>query len=612
MCGIAGILSKKNIAFSHLKKMTDALAHRGPNGEGHWANEYHTVLLGHRRLSIIDLSDKGSQPMHCLGRYTIIHNGEIYNYIEIREFLITKGYHFYSKTDTEIIAAAFDFWGKRCLQHFDGMFAFAIWDNKEQQLFCARDRFGEKPFYYYEDDEHFVFASEMKALWAMGIEKVVSKKMMLNYLTLGQVQNPSDKEVTYYENIYALAPSHYLLFELLPFKYKLNQYWKLNKESKIDCSVKDAIEKIDFLLGSSIQKKLRSDVAIGTSLSGGLDSSTIAAYLASKKINLTTFSATFPSFEKDESPFIQKITSKFQLQNFAITPTADDLINDFEKVCYHQEEPFNSSSIFAQYKVFELAKQHNVPVLLDGQGADEIFAGYTKYIHWFLQEILSRHKLGQNLNQLKQLRKNNQPFTWGIKNHLAAFLPAQAALLLERKDYKKTVHHPYVHPNFLAHLKGHQWDGVHRPIVTKLNDMLHFNITEIGLEELLRFADRNSMAHGVEVRLPFLSHELVEFVFSLPSTLKIKEGFTKWILRKLVENKLPTEITWRKDKIGFEPPQKNWMQTKRFEDFSMAAKQKLVDEKVLSQKVLVKKVNASDAHASNNFDWRYITAAQFL
>ena len=318
MCGIAGILSKKNIAFSHLKKMTDALAHRGPNGEGHWANEYHTVLLGHRRLSIIDLSDKGSQPMHCLGRYTIIHNGEIYNYIEIREFLITKGYHFYSKTDTEIIAAAFDFWGKRCLQHFDGMFAFAIWDNKEQQLFCARDRFGEKPFYYYEDDEHFVFASEMKALWAMGIEKVVSKKMMLNYLTLGQVQNPSDKEVTYYENIYALAPSHYLLFELLPFKYKLNQYWKLNKESKIDCSVKDAIEKIDFLLGSSIQKKLRSDVAIGTSLSGGLDSSTIAAYLASKKINLTTFSATFPSFEKDESPFIQKITSKFQLQNFAI------------------------------------------------------------------------------------------------------------------------------------------------------------------------------------------------------------------------------------------------------------------------------------------------------
>ncbi len=612
MCGIAGIISKKNIALSHIKKMTDAIAHRGPNGDGHWVNEYNTVLLGHRRLSIIDLSDKGNQPMQCMSRYTIIHNGEIYNYVEVKEYLVGKGYTFFSKTDTEVIVAAFDFWGKRCVQHFDGMFAFAIWDNKEQQLFCARDRFGEKPFYYYEDDEHFVFASEMKALWAIGIEKEVSKKMLLNYLTLGQVQNPSDKEVTYYENIYALAPAHYLLFELQPFKYKINQYWKLNKESKIDCSVEDAIEKIDFLLGSSIQKKLRSDVAIGTSLSGGLDSSTIAAYLASKKINLKTFSATFPQFEKDENSFIQKVTSQFSLQNFSITPTADDLVNDFEKLCYHQEEPFNSSSIFAQYKVFELAKKNNVTVLLDGQGADEIFAGYPKYIHWFLQEVLSRHKLGENIKHIKQFRKNNQPFTWGIKNHLAAFLPAQAALLLERKDYKKTASHPDIHPDFLHHLIGHQWDGIHRPIITKLNDILHFNITEIGLEELLRFADRNSMAHGVEVRLPYLSHELVEFVFALPSTLKIHDGFTKWILRKLVEKKLPTDITWRKNKVGFEPPQKAWMQTKQFEDFSKSSKQKLVDEKILSPKILTKKTEASNAHAANNYDWRYITAAQFL
>jgi asparagine synthase (glutamine-hydrolysing) len=612
MCGIAGILSKKNIAFSHIKKMTDALAHRGPNGEGHWANEYHTVLLGHRRLSIIDLSDKGNQPMQCLGRYTIIHNGEIYNYVEVKEYLSAKGYVFFSKTDTEVIAAAFDFWGKRCLQHFDGMFAFAIWDNKEQQLFCARDRFGEKPFYYYEDDEHFVFASEMKALWTIGIQKQVNNKMLLNFLTLGQVQNPSDKEITYYDNIYALAPAHYLLFELHSFKYKLTQYWKLNKESKIDCTVEDAIEQIDVLLGLSIQKKLRSDVPIGTSLSGGLDSSTIAAYLASSKINLHTFSATFPSFERDESSFIQQITSKFQLQNFGVSPTADDLINDFEKLCYHQEEPFNSSSIFAQYKVFELAKKNNVTVLLDGQGADEIFAGYTKYIQWFLQEVLSRHKLGANINEIKQLRKNNQPFNWGIKNHLAAFLPAHAAILLERKDYRKTAYNSFIHPDFLENLKGHQWDGIHQPIITKLNDILHFNITEMGLEELLRFADRNSMAHGVEVRLPFLSHELVEFVFSLPSTLKIHQGFTKWILRKLVEKKLPIDITWRKDKVGFEPPQKNWMQTKHFDDYCMAAKQKLVNEKILSPKMLNKKTEASHAHAANNYDWRFVTAAQFL
>ena len=226
MCGIFGQVNyNKKVSLEAAIKMSQALYHRGPDGEGIWSNESQSVFLGLRRLAILDLSDNGKQPMisKC-GRFILSFNGEIYNYIEIREFLITKGYHFYSKTDTEIIAAAFDFWGKRCLQHFDGMFAFAIWDNKEQQLFCARDRFGEKPFYYYEDDEHFVFASEMKALWAMGIEKVVSKKMILNYLTLGQVQNPSDKEVTYYENIYALAPSHYLLFELLLRVDKLIHY----------------------------------------------------------------------------------------------------------------------------------------------------------------------------------------------------------------------------------------------------------------------------------------------------------------------------------------------------------------------------------------------------
>ena len=197
MCGIAGILSTslEPIADVHLKKMINAIVHRGPDGEGIWSNEKQNILLGHRRLSIIDLSENAAQPMRYLNRYTIVHNGEIYNYVELKEFLTDKGYTFQSQSDTEVILAAYDFWKEDCLKHFDGMFSFAVWDEKEQQLFAARDRFGEKPFYYYEDDRYLIFASEMKALWATGVEKSIDEKMLLNYFTLGYVQNAADKEI---------------------------------------------------------------------------------------------------------------------------------------------------------------------------------------------------------------------------------------------------------------------------------------------------------------------------------------------------------------------------------------------------------------------------------
>jgi asparagine synthase (glutamine-hydrolysing) len=612
MCGIAGILSKKQIHSNHIKKMMATLSHRGLDAEGFWANETNTIHFGHRRLSIIDLSVNANQPFHYLHRYTLIFNGEIYNYIEIKNYLLVKGYQFSTKSDTEVIAAAYDFWGKSCLQKLDGMFAFAIWDEREQNLFCARDRFGEKPFFYYEDEEHFIFASEMKALWSIGIEKQMDNKMLLNYITLGQLQNPADKELTFFKEIYSLPPAHYLTINFQNFISKIHSYWRLDKESKIDINEADAIERFTELFNASIQKRLRSDVAIGTSLSGGLDSSSIVAFLANENQHLKTFSATFSGFNKDESAYIKLVTDKFNVQNFSVSPSADELINDFEKLCYHQEEPFSSSSIYAQYKVYELAKQQGVKVLLDGQGVDETLAGYNKYVHYFLQEVLSRHKFGATLHEKTALQNNSQFFNWGIKNYFAAFLPAQAAILLERKDYKKTFAHADVHPDFLHNLVGHQWDGIHRPIVTKLNDILHFNITEMGLEELLRFADRNSMAHSTEVRLPFLQHDLVEFIFSLPSTLKIHQGFTKYILRKTVANKLPDAITWRKDKVGFEPPQKMWMQNKNLQDYIFEAKKKLVDENILSPKVLTKKIEPQDAHAANNYDFKYLVAAQQL
>jgi asparagine synthase (glutamine-hydrolysing) len=623
MCGIAGILlhTPNTTAPVHLKKMTDAIAHRGPDGEGFWSNEKNTVHLGHRRLSIIDLSSRAAQPMSLTNRYKIVHNGEIYNYIEIRTFLQNKGYQFSTQSDTEVILAAYDFWKEKCLQQFDGMFAFAIWDEKEEKLFAARDRFGEKPFYYYEDAGNFIFASEMKALWAIGVDKRVNDKMLLNYITLGHVQNCVDKEQTFFDDIYSLPPSHYLTY--IPASDKLSaitRYWGLNKEMKIDIAADDAIEKFTELLSTSVKRRLRSDVPVGTSLSGGLDSSSIVYSInqlqqknskhAGKQ--LQTFSAIFPGFENDESKYIQAVSANLNIINYQTQPSALDLIEDFEKLCYHQEEPFQSSGIFAQYKVFELAKKNDVKVLLDGQGADEILAGYPRYIHWFLQEVLSRHKLGATQIERRAFRRNGQLFRWDLKNVMAAFLPSHAAMQLEKREYRKTISHPDVSEDFLTLLKHQEWVGIHKPIVTKLNDILHFNITEMGLEELLRFADRNSMAHGCEVRLPFLNHELLEFVFSLPSQLKMHDGWTKFLLRNAMDKKLPDEIVWRKEKIGFETPQQNWMEDHAVQDYIHEAKKKLANAGILTKNAVNKKIDPLPAHADKNYDWRYLCAAQII
>jgi len=623
MCGIAGILIasqpseviQASDGLRHLKKMTAAIAHRGPDGEGHWNNEEGNVFLGHRRLAVTDLSSAAAQPMHFNNRYSIVHNGEIYNHTELRSELKQRGYAFQSGSDTEVILAAYDLWKEKCLQYFDGMFAFAIWDQREQQLFAARDRFGEKPFYYYEDAEHFVFASEMKALWAIGIEKKTDEKMLLNYLTLGHVQNSMDKEQTFFENIYSLPPAHYIKFNCADFKLKTEKYWNINKEIKVDIPASEAIERFTELFNSSVSRRLRSDVPLGTSLSGGLDSSSIVATISELQTpdsKLKTFSAVFPQYEKDESKYIQLVTDRFGIENFQVQPTADELVKDFEKLCHHQEEPFQSSGIYAQYKVFELASQQEVKVLLDGQGADEILAGYPRYIHWYLQEVLSRHKVGATQKERILLQKNKQHFKWGFKNVMAAFLPAHAAIQLEKNEYRKTITHPDMSPDFLRSVAGRDWEGIHKPIVTKLNDILYFNTMELGLEELLRFSDRNSMAHGREVRLPFLNHQLVEFIFSLPAQFKIHSGWTKWLLRNAMDKKLPDEIVWRTDKVAYETPQAEWMQKPLLQEYMQEAKRKLVNAKILNPKALDKKIIPREAYTGNSYDWRYLCAAQMI
>jgi asparagine synthase (glutamine-hydrolysing) len=620
MCGIAGIISgiNKEETNQQLLSMSTALRHRGPNGQAIWQNDAGTVGFAHRRLAIIDLSAASDQPLHYL-HYTIVFNGEIYNYQELKKQLQSHGYKFTTNGDTEVLPAAYDFWGTDFLHQLDGMFAFALYDAKKQTILLARDRFGEKPLYYSPSttaNQPFYFASEMKALWAAGVPKEPNNGMLLNFLTLGYVQNPTDKSATFYQQILSLPPAHSLLINLSEGKQFIN-YWyqpRFSSSSNAQISEASAIEKFGELLLTSVGRRLRADVPVGTSLSGGLDSSSIVALIHQLKQNHAPlqqwsnvcFSAIFPGFEKDEAVYSKQVADNFGIKQYTVTPTAADLITQWQQLVYHQEEPFQSSSVFTQYSVYGLAKQHGVTVLLDGQGADETLSGYKKYSHWYLQQLLaSNPSLFKKEKTL--LQQHNLLEQWGAKNYLATFLPGYTAKALTSKAAQQQTNHPHIHRDFLQ--QNFTKTSLYKPLVKSLEDLLHYNTFSFGLEELLRYADRNSMAHSREVRLPFLQHELVEFIFSLPSHFKIKHGFTKWILRQSMDKLLPKNIVWRTDKVGFEPPQQQWMEQPAMQEMIMESRKTLAGRGILKNSVINVPFQAKSAHEVANYDWRYVSAA---
>ncbi|MCX8080357.1 MAG: asparagine synthase (glutamine-hydrolyzing) [Bacteroidia bacterium] len=569
MCGIAGILkfNDSGIIKEKISKLSDALVHRGPDGSGIWIHENGYLGLAHRRLSIIDLSEQASQPMFYKNKqYVITYNGEIYNYIELRNELKARGYSFNTASDTEVILALYDWKKEKCLEDLNGMFAFAIWDENQQQLFCARDRFGEKPFYYYFDNNQFVFASEMKALWAYGIKKEIKSDSLFQFVVNGNLTY--NEGVALYKNIKQLSPSEYILLKANG-TFTKKKYYEINT-TVIDIPFKKAAEQFGFLLEDAVRIRLRSDVAVGSCLSGGLDSSSIVALISKLKSSQQyTFSAIFPGFENDESHYINLMLKKYpQINGFSTVTNVEDLLNEFEKVVYHQEEPFFSASIYAQWSVMKLAKEKGVTVLLDGQGADEILGGYKSCVNQFLNEMIFRNYF--KYKREIALFNSRQNKAWKIipyeKNENLRMKLGRWMITLSRNTKKI----PY---NFSQYLKK---------ITTSDNDLI----------TLLRYADRNSMAHSREVRLPFLDHRLVNFVFSLPSEYKFKNGWTKYLLRTSMHELLPEEITWRKIKVGFEPPQNNWLNTPAVKDI------------ISKQKKLFNIPAIEDESYTNSTSWR--------
>jgi asparagine synthase (glutamine-hydrolysing) len=611
MCGIAGITSAHNNELTQ-QQVVNAIAclhHRGPECTGYWKNETGTTSLGHSRLSIIDRDERSNQPFHYGDQFTIVHNGELYNYLEIKKELVQKGYQFSTSSDTEVIIAAYAAWGTACLEKFDGMFAFAIWDEKEKQLFAARDRFGEKPFFYSYNGGAFKFASEIKALWKMDVAKDVNQSMLYNFLSIGYTSNPADPAETFYNDVFKLPAGNFILFSPQKDELKIERYWKL--EIDIDTKISDAgaIEKFTSLLQDSVQKRLRSDVSVGTSLSGGLDSSTIIAFcqqFSNEQYSHKCFTAVFPGYEKNEEAHAKIIASQFGLEQITVTVDPAEVTGLMERVMHQQEEPIGSGSALAQYKVFQAAKKSGITVLLDGQGADETLAGYTKYYKWYWQELYAKKKL-QRSGEVPAARNLGVKETFGISNKIASLFPDLAAAFLQSQKARSAARDNEFEKDFAFSHKRESYYSL--PSHFTLNSALYYNTISNGLDELLRIADRNSMAHAVEVRLPFLSHELVEFLFTLPPDLKIRNGWTKWILRKSAEKFLPAEITWRKDKIGFEPPQKLWTAEKSVQEAIMHGKEKLVQQGVLNASSLTKRIQPHEAFDAVHNDWKYWSAS---
>ncbi len=602
MCGISGILSPQNaIDRGRVEAMVNVLVHRGPDGNDVWLNDTKTVALGHNRLAIIDLSDGAAQPMQSPdGRYVITFNGEIYNYVELAGELKTKGVQLRTSSDTEVLLMLFALEGKAMLNKLDGMFAFAIWDNETKSLFCARDRFGEKPFYY-SPGASFTFASEMKALFAADVPKRVNEKKVFDFILYSTLEDPYDLTSTFYEGILQLPAGHWMQVDN-GLRIETDKYWDVDLNHRIDISEQDAIAEFRRLFEISVERRLRSDVPVGSSLSGGLDSSSIVMEIhrqLDEHAVQKTFSARFPGYHKDESKYMDMVIDRINVEAHAVTPSEESALSNFREVCYYQEEPFGSMSILAQFEVMKLAGSSGIKVLLDGQGADETLAGYVRYLETYLASVRDPGERKRIHDAMKLVQPAD------VLPDINAKLPTQTDTGIARSALSKirrsvkSPDNPYfvgIHPDVVL---KHRADP--NPILKpqSLKQALYQSTFKRGLNELLRYADRNAMAHSVEVRLPFLYHELVEFTFSLPEELLIGEGWTKYILRKTMEPVLPAEITWRKEKVGYEPPQEKWMVQDDFVKEVANAVDCLKDHKVIQ-------------HSLDRLGWKYLMVARLF
>lgn len=565
MCGILGKYEvNSKIDNSLFIEALFSLKHRGPDHQGfeEYKNKYGSILFGHTRLSIIDLSESGQQPMLSKnGRYHIIFNGEIYNYKEIRIELLKDGIEFKSDSDTEVLIEAWSKWGMGCLKMLKGMFAFVIYDSQNNKLTCVRDPFGIKPFYYNINSKKFIFSSEIPSLnLLLQKNNDYNYQTIYNYLVFGHYDDNSN---TFYKNITNLMPGSFLEVELGDIiTYQTGKWFELSTKEDTTISFQDASDRIRNLFLNNIKLHMRSDVPLGIALSGGVDSSAVACAVRTLYPNLeiNTFTYVAKNSDVDEEVWADKINKYIKAKPHKVIVNPLELANDLTELISAQGEPFGSSSIYAQYRVFKLAKQNGITVLLEGQGSDELFAGYHGYPGSRIKSLIEKKQF------LKLLRFIYNWSKWPGRNYKKAvfhffqaitphFLEVKALKIIGRDPFPKWIRTEILanyNIKFSSYNKGYHKASKGRSLVESLKSSLIGS----GLMSLLRHSDRNSMHWSMESRVPFLTSDISELALSLPEDYLISEnGETKSVFKSAMRGIVPDEILDRKDKIGFQTPE---------------------------------------------------------
>lgn len=581
MCGISVLFNKNNISSQLYNEFINSLQkinHRGPDDEGvvlinTLTNDYkivktkqthvavtnlvtideielekYNLILGHKRLSIIDLSVNGHQPMHASNGNWIVFNGEIYNYIELREELKKYNCTFNTNSDTEVVLEAYRIWGTDCFNRFNGMWSIIIWDASQKLIIISNDRFGVKPLYYYANQNGFNLVSETKQFQAYStIQKKINHKHVDEFAKFEYVDIDDE---TMYEGIYRFKKSHFIAIN--PLNYNLSKikneqlpYYSL-KQTQIKISETEAQNQFRELLYDAVKIRMRADVDFGFALSGGVDSSSIL-YTArniinteSKTTKLLGFSAVFPGYGEDESKFVKIVENDLPCKTSYSNALEDFSFANFEKHIYHQDEPVHGTSYFAQWSVYKVAQQSNIKILFNGQGSDEVFAGYHHHFYRYCRQLLMSGKLIAYFSLVKQFAELKSISTAYIHKTVFNEVKLKSKILLGIQKFD--------------HAIVKYWNNINT-----LDEMLVRDFDTFQLPTYLRADDRDSMSFSIESRHPFMDYRLVEFGYSLPNTMVIKNGWQKHLLRQSM-HEMPAEIRFRKDKKGFTSPQTAWIE----------------------------------------------------
>ena len=649
MCGISVIISPGFINTKDIVLMNKIISHRGPDDEGfyladsknkqykqfsHTDSHYeiktkyskinsvdrhsYNLALGHRRLSIVDLSAAGHQPMISNnGRYSIVFNGEIYNYKKIRQQLKSQGIQFKSNTDTEVLLNAWLIWGSKCLSRLKGMFSFVIYDQLTNKLYAVRDRFGIKPLYYYSTDQKTIyFASEIKQFTVLKQWQARQNyQVVYDFLNWGLTDHGHE---TFFKDVYQILPGEYLSVSMVNGQLLIKKtiWYKLAINSLVD-NYEQEVASYQSLLVNSVNEHLNSDVHVGSCLSGGIDSSSIVGIVNTRKARKQiqkTFSALSEAPELDEGKWIDMVHNRYQLDAYFVTPSMNTLEASLNELTYYQDEPFGSSSAFAQWCVFKLAKENNIKVMLDGQGADEQLGGYASFRGVLLAEKLKQFHWSEFFSEYHWIKKysglsHNQLFQRVINPFVSGSLGN-----IIRKTFTDT----YEQPNWLdIDFNAINPDDPFNKLGARTPSCQLYSIVQVqhsNLQSLLHLEDRNSMAHSIEARVPFLDHELVEKSISLPTRYKFHQGVSKRVLRDAMRDNLPDEIYRRYDKIGFATAEEKWMKSDKQDFFYDRVMQAINNDSSVINNNILPQVDAifSGSKPFSTLVWRIISYGNWL